>query len=424
VHKREGNKAISTTTQKPNDVDIESSLEIKKNPCVAGKMICGIFGFIRANITVLSVIFLLSLVSVSNLMVSDYNFQKGSLLFGYLDGKGGNYDGDGNIIVTNSQDYETTDSQETNLIKVASADTSFWGNYTASAATTNDEDEVTEAQTISSGQGDKAAYSPMTVQESFLVSPSSFYDGTSDEQRYGIVKYTVQEGDTPSSIATSFGISLYTVLWANNMKVGDYIKPNQTIEILPVTGVKHMVEAKDTIDSIASKYKAETQEIIVFNELPANGQLTAGRTLIIPNGEKEKPVPEPKPTPTATTRQGTVVSSGRYVATTVAKKGHTFPYGQCTWYVSTRTYVPWGGNAKAWLHNAAAYGYSTGRSPMAGAIVVTNEHRIYGHVAFVESVTASTITLSEMNYVGWARKSVRVIPRNSSVIMGYIYPKG
>jgi hypothetical protein len=107
-------------------------------------MICGIFGFIRANITVLSVIFLLSLVSASNLMVSDYNFQKGSLLFGYLDGKGGNYDGDGNIIVTSSQDYETTDSNQTNLIKVASADTSFWGNYTASAATTTDEDAVTD----------------------------------------------------------------------------------------------------------------------------------------------------------------------------------------------------------------------------------------------------------------------------------------
>lgn len=358
-------------------------------------------------------------------MVSDYNFQKGSLLFGYLDGKGGNYDGDGNIIVNNNQDYETTDSKETNLIKVASADTSFWGNYTASAAQTDNSVDATAAQTISSGQEENTiSSSPMTVQDNFLVAPSSFYDGTSDEQRYGIMKYTVQNGDTPSSIATSFGISLYTVLWSNNMKVGDYIKPGQVMEILPVTGVKHVVGDKDTIEAIATKYKAEVQEIIVFNELPANGKLTAGRTLIIPNGEKEKPIAEPKPVVTPATGQGTVVSSGKYVATGTVKKGHTFPYGQCTWYVSTRFYVPWGGNAKAWLANAAAYGYSTGRNPMAGAIVVTNEHRVYGHVAFVESVTASTITLSEMNYVGWARKSVRVIPRNSSVIMGYVYPKG
>lgn len=356
-------------------------------------------------------------------MVSDYNFQKGSLLFGYLDGKGGNYDGDGNIIVTSSQDYETTDSKQTNLIKVASASTSFWGNYTANAAATDNSDADPETQTISSGQATGSDFEPMTVQGNFLVSPSAFYDGTSDEQRYGITKYTVQDGDTPSSIATSFGISLYTVLWANNMKVGDYIKPGQVLEILPVTGVKHVVSDKDNIEAIAKKYKAEAQEIIVFNELPADGKLTAGRTLIIPNGEKEKPVAEPVSTAPTNSSQGTVVSSGKYVATTTAKKGHTFPYGQCTWYVSTRTYVPWGGNAKAWLYNAAAYGYSTGRTPVAGAIVVTNEHRIYGHVAYVESVTGSTITISEMNYVGWARKSVRVIPRTSSVIIGYIYPK-
>lgn len=397
-------------------------LETDKKTLINGKMICGSFCFIRANITVLSVIFLLSLVSASNIMVSDYNFQKGSLLFGYLDGKGGNYDGDGNIIVNNNQDYENTDSKETNLIKVASADNSFWGDYTSGSAIT--EDTGVEAQTISSGQAEKVSFDPMTVQGSFLVSPSSYYDGTSDEQRYGIVKYTVQDGDTPSSIATSFGIHLYTILWSNNMKVGDYIKPGQVMEILPVDGVKHVVEAKDTIESIATKYKADVQEIIIYDELPADGKLTAGRTLIIPNGEKEKPIPEPKPVITpATSGQGTVVSSGKYAAPATAKKGHSFPYGQCTWYVSTRFYVPWGGNAKAWLANAAAYGYSTGRTPAAGSILVTNESRYYGHVTYVESVTANTITISEMNYVGWARKSVRVVPRNSSVIMGFIYAK-
>jgi len=420
-----GNKAISTITLKPDvKKDAESFLENDKIPGLSKRVFYSSFGFIRANITVLSVIFLLSLVSASNLMVSDYNFQKGSLLFGYLDGKGGNYDGEGNIIVS-AQDYATSGREEPNLIKVANADTSFWGNYAATAATAvqNGTEEEPKTQTISSSkEEEKVDFAPMTVQGNFLVSSSSYYEGDTEEQRYGIIKYTVEEGDTPSSIANSFGISLYTVCWANNLKVGDYIKPGQVLEILPVTGVKHVVTDKDTVQSIAAAYKADVQEIIVFNELPADGRLTVGRTLIIPNGEKEKPVAEPAPAP-ASNRQGTVVSSGKYTASGTVKKGHTFPYGQCTWYVSTRTYVPWGGNAKAWLANAAAYGYSTGRTPMAGAIVVTNEHRIYGHVAFVESVTESTITISEMNYTGWARKSVRVLPRTSSVIMGYIYPK-
>lgn len=356
-------------------------------------------------------------------MISDYNFQKGSLLLGYLDGEGSNYDSDGNIIVTsgvvNAEENQAIEDSTTNLTKVASADTSFWGTIAQSAS---QEEEEVETQTISTNQTEKVDFAPMTVQGNFLVSPSSFYEEDSEEQRYGITKYTVQNGDTPSSIATSFGISLYTVLWANDMKVGQYIKPGQVLDILPITGVKHIVAANDSIGAIATKYKADIQEIILFNELPADGKLTAGRTLIIPNGEKEKPVEEPKPV-TTSTNQSTVVSSSKYVASGNVKKGHSFPYGQCTWYVSTRTYVPWGGNAKAWLVNAAAYGYETGRTPVAGAIVVTTEHRIYGHVAYVESVSATTITLSEMNYVGWARKSVRVLPKNSSVIRGYIYPK-
>ena len=368
-------------------------------------------------------VFLLSLVSASNAMVSDYNFQKGSILFGYLDGKGGGYDGDGNIIVKGATAFANASNNEeriTNLIKVASADTSFWGKTKGNSQ--QDEEEGT-VKTISTGSAQKVNFSPMLVQESFLVSPSSFYDESSEEQRYGIIKYTVENGDTASSIATSFGVSTYTLLWANDLKVTSYIKPGQVLEILPVTGVKHITVESDTVDSIAKKYNADAQEIIFFNELPANGTLTAGKTLIIPNGEKEKPV-EVVPVQPSGTSGSTVVSSTKYAySSSNPLKGHTFPYGQCTWYVSTRTFVPWGGNAKAWLVNAAAYGYSTGRTPVPGAIVVTTEHRLYGHVAYVESVTATTITVSEMNYIGWARKSVRVIPRDSAVIRGYVYPK-
>ena len=371
----------------------------------------------------MSVIFLLSLVSLSNLLVSDYNFQKGSMLFGYLDDKGGEYDGEGNIIVkatTDAAEQQPAETGSSNIVKVASADSSFWGS--AFGLSQDETDEEPQVQTISSGQAVDVESSPIQVQKNFFVSTSNYYDANSDDERYGIIKHTVENGDTPSSIATSYGISTYTVLWANNLKVGNYIKPGQTLDILPVTGVKHLVTEKDTIGAIATKYKADVQEIIVFNELPASGALIVGRTLIIPNGEKEKPVDEPAPTPAAS--QGQVVSSSKYTYTSAnPNKGHRFPYGQCTWYVSTRTYVPWGGNAKAWLVNAAAYGYKTGKTPVAGSIVVTTESRYYGHVAWVESVAADTITISEMNYIGWARKSVRVLSRNSSVIRGYVYVK-
>lgn len=102
-------------------------------------------------------------------------------------------------------------------------------------------------------------------------------------------------------------------------------------------------------------------------------------------------------------------------------KGHRFPYGYCTWYVAQKRHVPWGGNAGAWLANSKAYGYKTGKTPAVGAVVVTTENRYYGHVAYVEKVSGSTITISEMNYTGWGKTSRRTLDKNSRVIRGYVY---
>jgi surface antigen len=77
-----------------------------------------------------------------------------------------------------------------------------------------------------------------------------------------------------------------------------------------------------------------------------------------------------------------------------------FDPGQCTWYVASRRYVPWYGNANQWIAGAAQYGFAEGPTPKAGAIMVTAESS-YGHVAYVESVNSDgSWTVSEMNYVG------------------------
>ena len=256
------------------------------------------------------------------------------------------------------------------------------------------------------------------VQNNSFLSPASYYDESLADLKYGIVKYEVQSGDSPGSIATSFGISTYTLLWANSLKVGDIIKPGQELEILPVTGIKHKVIETDSIESLAKKYEADENEIITFNKLPADGMLTVEKILIIPNGEKEAPV---KPRPQRTYSK--VVSSSKYSSSKNLNpnKGHVFPYGYCTWYVATRVHVPWGGHAKSWLYNSRAYGYKTGTTPVAGSIVVTTENRWYGHVAYVEAVHGNTLTLAEMNYVGWGRESVRTLSINSKVIRGYVY---
>lgn len=248
------------------------------------------------------------------------------------------------------------------------------------------------------------------------------------EEEGGVSIYTVASGDTVSGIAAKHGITVNTILWANDLDNVDSIRPGDQIFILPVAGLSHKVASGETIDAIASKYKAERDKIIAFNNLPANGELKAGETIIIPEGYKE--VPQAAPDQGLARRQyasssgaGSVldISSGFKKLEGKAGTGHRFPYGYCTWYVAQKRYVPWGGNAGTWLYHARAMGYKTGKTPTKGSIVVTTDNAYYGHVALVEKVSGGTITVSEMNYRGWGKVNTRVIATNSRSIKGYIY---
>lgn len=99
-----------------------------------------------------------------------------------------------------------------------------------------------------------------------------------------VTEYIVEEGDTLSSLAAKFDISLNTILWANNLTEKSTIKPGQQLIILPVSGVIHHVQDKDTISSIAQTYKAKQEEIIAFNHLSEDGAIYIGDILVVPDG--------------------------------------------------------------------------------------------------------------------------------------------
>lgn len=263
----------------------------------------------------------------------------------------------------------------------------------------------------------------------FLAAALGSHGAREPEEDGGVRIYTVAQGDTVSGIAARFGITVNTILWANDLENVDAIRPGDQIFILPVAGFSYVVQLGDTIDSIAAKYKSAKEKIIAFNELPANGELTVGESITIPDGQKE--IPRPQVESNALERRLYASSTGGSatdITPSFARpkegkpgQGHRFPYGYCTWYVAQKRYVPWRGNAGAWLFNARAFGYKTGKTPTVGSIVVTTEDRYYGHVALVEKVNKDTITVSEMNYTGWGKKSVRQLAKGSRVIKGYIY---
>ncbi len=118
------------------------------------------------------------------------------------------------------------------------------------------------------------------------ISPAgqTIADIDADENQGKVILYVVHEGDTLPQIAKMFGVTVNTILWANNLEKGAIIRTGQTLVILPVNGVQHSVKKGDTIESIAKKYKGDKTEIREFNDIDADHILAVGDTIIIPGG--------------------------------------------------------------------------------------------------------------------------------------------
>lgn len=109
-------------------------------------------------------------------------------------------------------------------------------------------------------------------------------------RRNRIITHTVRSEETAESIAKEYGISLNTVLWANNLRANDKIKVGDVLTILPTTGVLHFVKSGDTVVGLAQKYDANGKEIVAYNGLEDSSKLSIGQRLIIPDGAMPAPV--------------------------------------------------------------------------------------------------------------------------------------
>lgn len=145
----------------------------------------------------------------------------------------------------------------------------------------------------------------------------------SEKPRDQIIEYEVQGGDTISTIAQKFDLSVDTIKWANNLEDLASIRPGQKLKILPLTGVAHQVQRGDTVYTIAKKYDTNPQAIVdfPFNDIGENLGIRIGQVLIVPDGtppEKPRATKAPVrivdgPTKAPTTTQGDGISKGSYV---------------------------------------------------------------------------------------------------------------
>ena len=126
-----------------------------------------------------------------------------------------------------------------------------------------------------------------TIQDSSFVSnnPVSLDYINTGFGHNQVSEYTVQAGDVLSFIASDFGVSINSIIWANNLTNINSISPGQILRIPPVTGVIHKVKKGDTIVSISKKYGIDERKIVEFNRLSEGGNLAIDDEIIVPDGK-------------------------------------------------------------------------------------------------------------------------------------------
>jgi LysM repeat protein len=96
--------------------------------------------------------------------------------------------------------------------------------------------------------------------------------------------YVVHSGDTLPAIAKMFGVTVNTIRWGNDLK-SNTITVGQTLVILPISGIQHVVKSGDTLESIAKQHKGDLDEILQYNNLTRSSKLAIGDVIVVPDGE-------------------------------------------------------------------------------------------------------------------------------------------
>ncbi|MDD4901608.1 MAG: M23 family metallopeptidase [Patescibacteria group bacterium] len=122
--------------------------------------------------------------------------------------------------------------------------------------------------------------------DGMLVKPEVATTAKSKKTRKASINYTVLPGDTVSSIAVNFDISVNTILWENSLSATSLIRPGDALVILPASGVTYKVAKGETLGAIANKFGVDANDILTVNNLPEDSKLSLGQKLFIPGGRQ------------------------------------------------------------------------------------------------------------------------------------------
>lgn len=148
-----------------------------------------------------------------------------------------------------------------------------------------------------------------------VIRGASAFTITGQSSRLEVIPYTIERGDTLSSLGSKFGLDFCTIIWSNPRNKTSPLRPGTIIDIMPVDGVLYRIEKQMTIQEVADITAVNPYDIIdsPFNELLRaipETVLVEGMKIVVPGGQGgDCNVWSPGPSASGITTDG----SGNYV---------------------------------------------------------------------------------------------------------------
>ncbi|HWT32650.1 MAG TPA: LysM peptidoglycan-binding domain-containing protein [Microbacterium sp.] len=281
--------------------------------------------------------------------------------------------------------------------------------------------------------------------------PASFAQARTVPMANVATSYTVRRGDTVTAIAIRHGLRTTDVLAWNKLHFSSVIFPGQVLRLThPGSAVKtakpatssrtsYRVKAGDTVSSIAGRYGVTVADIVAANRLRSAAIIYVGQLLVVQKGaaaaqpakaatskpvaaSKPKPAAASKPKPAAsrtyTVKAGDTVSviAGRYGVTVADIVAANKLRSAGIIYVGQRLTIQKGAGASVALPAASTGGggASSGPAPAGSAIsgaryVIRSGDTVsaiasHYHVTVAAMLKANGLTMSSIIYPGQSLK--------------------
>jgi murein DD-endopeptidase MepM/ murein hydrolase activator NlpD len=103
--------------------------------------------------------------------------------------------------------------------------------------------------------------------------------------------HILREGETLGELAAQYHVSVESIFWANDLAASHVFAAGQELRIPRMAGIPHVIEPGETLESIAARFQAQPQAIVLFapNGLHADQPLPVGREIFVPGGKQTYP---------------------------------------------------------------------------------------------------------------------------------------